>query len=91
MDKINISVHVYKWSQNRRRTFLKRLAKEGIIKFVGRNKTHFNYEILTKEAFDEYIYRNRESEGRSNKNFPRKISGTSEDVLLPETVEELLL
>jgi hypothetical protein len=45
------SVHIYKWSQDTRRKKLKKLAKQGHLKFLYRTKTHFHYEILNMKEY----------------------------------------
>lgn len=49
--KNNCSVHIYKYSQESRRKKLRKMSKEGVIKFVGRDKTHIHYEIVDMEEY----------------------------------------
>ena len=49
--KIDCSVHIYKYSQEKRRKVLKKLSKEGSLKYLGRSKTHFYYSILNMEEY----------------------------------------
>lgn len=45
------SVHRYKYSQDKRRLNLKRMMRDGVLKFIGRTKTHFHYEIINIEEY----------------------------------------
>ena len=58
-----ISVHIYKYNQNTRRNLLKRLSKCGILKFLGRTKTHFNYEVLDMKEYSKRLKDSRRSNG----------------------------
>jgi len=48
---MNCSVHRYKYSQDKRRSKLKKALQEGKVKFIGKDKTHFHYEILDMEYY----------------------------------------
>jgi hypothetical protein len=49
-----ITVHRFKYSQDNRRKLLRRLSKIGILEFLGRTQTHFQYKVLNQI---EYIKR----------------------------------
>ncbi len=47
------SVHIYKYSQTNRRSQLKRLCKEGAVKYINRTKTHIYYLIVDVIRYKE--------------------------------------
>lgn len=49
-----ISVNKYKYSQQSRRKILKKLYKEGFIKFMGLINKNFTYIIDTEIGMQEY-------------------------------------
>lgn len=49
-----VSVNRYKYSQEKRRKLLKKMAKQGIIIFRGLWNKNFVYIIPTHEAMEEY-------------------------------------
>lgn len=49
-----ISVNKYKYSQQSRRKILKKLSKEGFIKFIGLINKNFTYIIDTEIGMLEY-------------------------------------
>lgn len=48
---MNCSVHRYKYSQSTRRSRLKRMKKDGILKLNYVTKSHFHYIILDIESY----------------------------------------
>ncbi len=46
------SVHRYAWGQEKRRVKLKKLLKDGVLKFKEKTKTHYWYEILDQEKYN---------------------------------------
>lgn len=54
-----VSVNKYKYSQSSRRSILKKLAKQGIIKFIGLVNKNYTYSIETNEAMEEYKKRTK--------------------------------
>lgn len=49
-----VSVHKYKYSQDSRRKILKKLWKQGYLKFMGQFGDSFLYEIPDHNAMEEY-------------------------------------
>lgn len=49
-----ISVNKYKYSQESRRRILKKLAKDGFIKFIGLINKNYTYSIPNEESMLEY-------------------------------------
>jgi len=52
-----ITVHIYKWQHERKRKILRKLTRQGHVKFEGRTKDEYLYTYETREQFEEFLKR----------------------------------